>query len=63
MLDYRLLISHSITNKQLRTFFRISSNDTATRLLRKFQFPYTGTYKNRVYHLPENLLEHMKNYF
>lgn len=63
LLDYRLLISHSITNKQLRAFFRINSNDAATRLLRKFKFPYTGTYKNRVYHLPENLLEHMKNFF
>lgn len=63
MLDYRLLVSHCITNQQLRAFFKINSNDAATRLLRKYQFPYTGTYKDRVYHLPENLLEHMKKFY
>lgn len=63
LLDYRLLVSHNITNKQLRTFFGIHSSDTATRLLRKFQFPYTGTYRNRVYHLPENLLDHMERFY
>ncbi|WP_230593871.1 nuclease-related domain-containing protein [Lysinibacillus sphaericus] len=63
MLDYQLLVSHSITNQQLRKFFKIDSIDTATRLLQKFQFPYTGTYKNRVYHLPENLLDYMKRFF
>lgn len=63
LLDYRLLVSHSITNQQLRAFFHIHSSDTATRLLQKFQFPYTGTYRNRVYHLPENLLDHMKGFY
>lgn len=63
LLDYRLLVSHNITNQQLRAFFGIHSSDTATRLLRKFQFPYTGTYRNRVYHLPENLLDHMERFY
>lgn len=52
LLDYRLLVSHSITNQQLRAFFHIHSSDTATQLLRKFRFPYTGTCRNRIYHLP-----------
>lgn len=61
--DYRLLISRTITNQQLRAFFYIHSSDAATRLLRKFQFPYSGTYKNRVYHLPVNLVDYMKEFF
>lgn len=61
--DYRYLVGSTITNKQLREFFAIHSSDTANRLLRKFQFPYTGSYKNRVYQLPENLVDYMKPFF
>ncbi|MGE7672098.1 nuclease-related domain-containing protein [Lysinibacillus sp. NPDC094403] len=61
--DYRYLVRPTITNKQLREFFDIPSSDAANRLLRKFQFPYTGSYKNRVYQLPENLVEYMKPIF
>ncbi|WP_230875097.1 NERD domain-containing protein [Lysinibacillus cavernae] len=61
--DYRLLVGHTITNQQLRSFFHIRSSDAATRLLKKFKFSYTGAYKDRVYHLPENLLEYMKAFF
>jgi len=61
--DYQYLVRPTITNKQLREFFGIHSSDAANRLLRKFQFPYTGSYKNRVYRLPENLVEYMKPFF
>lgn len=61
--DYRYLVRPTITNKQLREFFNIHSRDAANRLLRKFQFPYTGSYKNRVYQLPENLVDYMKPFF
>ncbi|MDM5246415.1 nuclease-related domain-containing protein [Lysinibacillus sp. G4S2] len=61
--DYRYLVRPTITNKQLREFFNIHSSDAANRLLRKFQFPFSGSYKNRVYHLPENLVEYMKPFF
>ncbi len=61
--DYRNLVKPTITNKQLREFFDIPSSDAANRLLRKFQFPYTGSFKNRVYHLPENLVDYMKPFF
>ncbi|MFJ7736064.1 nuclease-related domain-containing protein [Lysinibacillus sp. NPDC097287] len=61
--DYRLLIGPTITNRQLRAFFGINSSDVATRLLKKFQFSSTGTYKNRVYFLPDNLLEYMKTFY
>lgn len=61
--DYQLLIGLTITKRQLRAFFGVHSSDAATRLLKKFYFPSTGTYKNRVFLLPENLLEHMKPFF
>jgi len=61
--DYRYLVRPTITNKQLREFFNIHSSDAANRLLKKFQFPFSGSYKNRVYHLPENLVEYMKPFF
>lgn len=61
--DYRYLVRPTITNKQLREFFNIHSSDAANRLLRKFQFPYIGSYKNRVYQLPENLVDYMKPFF
>ncbi|MFJ7734099.1 nuclease-related domain-containing protein [Lysinibacillus sp. NPDC097231] len=61
--DYRYLVRSTITNKQLREFFNIHSSDAANRLLRKFQFPYTGSFRNRVYHLPENLVEYMLPFF
>jgi len=61
--DYRYLVRPTITNKQLREFFNIPSSDVANRLLRKFQFPFTGSNKDRVYHLPENLIEYMKPFF
>ncbi|QQP13193.1 NERD domain-containing protein [Lysinibacillus agricola] len=61
--DYRYLVRSTITNKQLREFFNIHSSDAANRILKKFQFPFTGSYKNRVYHLPENLVEYMRPFF
>ncbi|MFJ5790535.1 nuclease-related domain-containing protein [Lysinibacillus sp. NPDC093197] len=61
--DYQLLVNRTITNSQLRKFFGIESSDAANRLLRKFNFPSIGTTKNRVYHLPENLTEYMKQFF
>lgn len=49
--DYKLLISPTITNKQLREFLHIASTSTATKLLVKLKLEYTGGNKNRKYYL------------
>ncbi|TCJ04725.1 nuclease-related domain-containing protein [Cytobacillus praedii] len=50
--DYRLLISKTITNSQLRDFLKIESAATATRILHSMNIPYSGINKGRVYQLP-----------
>ncbi|MED3573719.1 nuclease-related domain-containing protein [Cytobacillus praedii] len=49
--DYRLLISKTITNSQLRDFLNIESAATATRLLHSMKIPCSGVNKGRVYQL------------
>ncbi|WP_158737949.1 nuclease-related domain-containing protein [Alteribacillus sp. YIM 98480] len=49
--DYFLLISPAITNKQFRDFFHVSSVSTATKMLKGLSFDYSGTFKDRVYHI------------
>jgi RNase P subunit RPR2 len=49
--DYRLLISKTITNSQLRDFLQIESAATATRLLYSMKIPCSGMNKGRVYKL------------
>ena len=49
--DYALLIKPTITNRELRTFLHVESEYVATRLLNSLNVPYTGSTKDRVYHL------------
>lgn len=49
--DYYLLFGPEITNHQFREFLLLDSISIASKMLKKLNFPYTGTYKNRVYRL------------
>ena len=49
--DYALLIKPTITNRELRKFLHIESDSVALKILRSSHLPYTGSTKNRVYHL------------
>lgn len=51
LIDYCLLMGSTITNKQCRNFLQLSSSSIASKLLRSLNLPFTGEYKNRVYHL------------
>lgn len=55
--DYLLLISSSITNQQFREFTHLSSSNIAKKLLTALKLPYTGSYKDRTYHLSAELFE------
>src|SRR5690606_2918221 len=57
LLQYRTLISPSITNKQFREFMGIESITTASKLLKIANMPYTGSYKDRVYTIPEEIIK------
>ncbi|WP_134704645.1 nuclease-related domain-containing protein [Ammoniphilus sp. YIM 78166] len=46
--DYLLLFG-SITNEQCRRFLKLSSPDTAKRILTSLKLPYRGLYKDRTY--------------
>ncbi|HEY2422156.1 MAG TPA: nuclease-related domain-containing protein [Neobacillus sp.] len=50
--DYFLLISPSITNKELRQFLHIDSINIAQKILFSMNLPFTGRFKDRVYHQP-----------
>lgn len=50
--DYYLLIKPSITNAEFRHFLHIDSIHIAQKLLASMNLPYTGKYKDRVYHSP-----------
>ncbi|QCR31365.1 hypothetical protein [Lysinibacillus sp. SGAir0095] len=51
--DYRYLISEWITNRELREFLGIDSQFAAHRILKKLDWEYIGTYKNRKYKIPD----------
>lgn len=51
LMDYRLLIGQTITNKQLRDFLSIPSASVASKMLNSLQAESIGKYKNRVYYL------------
>lgn len=51
LMDYSLLKSRTITNRQCREFLRIPSISITSKLLTSLQLPYRGTYKDRTYHL------------
>ncbi len=56
LIDYRLLIGPTITNKQLRDFLKIPSISIASKLLHSLQTESIGKYKDRAYFLSlENL--------
>ena len=49
--DYALLIKPTITNRELREFLQLESASVAVKLLSRLNLPYTGSTKDRVYHL------------
>jgi hypothetical protein len=49
LIDYALLISTTITNKELRAFTNLISLSTAARMLSLMDLPSTGTTKDRRY--------------
>lgn len=50
--DYFLLIRPSITNAEFRQFLQIDSIHIDQKLLSSMNLPYTGKFKDRVYHSP-----------
>ena len=57
LVDYRLLIGETITNATFRSFFGIQEEYIAYYLLRKLKFDSTGTYRNRKYIIPLNVVD------
>ncbi|CAM3477509.1 nuclease-related domain-containing protein [Cytobacillus oceanisediminis] len=55
--DYFYLIDSSITNHQFRSFTYLSSSNIAKKLLTGMKLPYSGSFKNRTYHLSRELFE------
>ncbi|WP_181349599.1 nuclease-related domain-containing protein [Thalassobacillus sp. CUG 92003] len=51
LLDYRLLIGATISNKEAREFLLISSPSLSSRLLRGLNTSHSGGKKDRTYHL------------
>lgn len=56
LLDYSLLHSRTITNRQLRDFLQLDSPSTASKLLDKLPFQSSGKYKNRCYKMDVDYL-------
>lgn len=54
--DYRILLGKEITNRTFRDWTGITNRTTASKMLGHFNFPYTGTYRNRVYTIPQNYM-------
>ncbi|MGK7376560.1 nuclease-related domain-containing protein [Planococcus sp. 1R117A] len=51
--QYRYLIGPTISNREFRDFTGISSTTTASKLLKATNMPYKGSYKDRVYFIPD----------
>lgn len=51
--DYFLLVKPTITNAELCLFLHIDSPNVGYKILKSMNLPYSGTFKNRVYHQPE----------
>jgi hypothetical protein len=51
--QYRVLFAPTITNSEFREFTGITSISIASKLLKKSVMPYQGSFKNRVYMIPE----------
>lgn len=58
--DYALLIKPIITNREMRKFLQLESASAAARILSCLNLPYTGSTKDRVYHL--NLHDYVTNW-
>jgi hypothetical protein len=52
--DYFLLIKPTITNMEFRQFLHIHSIHIAQKLLAAMNLPYTGKFRDRVYHRPRD---------
>ncbi len=52
---YRHLVGSTITNKEFRDFTGIHSAATSTKLLKSAKMPYRGSFKDRVYVIPEHI--------
>lgn len=59
LIDYCLLVGPTISPLQLRNFLRLDSSSIASKLLRSLNLPFSGDYKNRVYHLSLEELQRM----
>ena len=57
LLQYKLLISETITNKEFRDFTGVVSVSTASKLLKMANMPYQGSYKDRKYLIPEQIIK------
>ncbi|MFJ7736255.1 nuclease-related domain-containing protein [Lysinibacillus sp. NPDC097287] len=53
MIDYRLLVSETITNKDFCAFFGVGSTNVAYKLLKHMKLVESGAKKNRTYRIPE----------
>jgi Nuclease-related domain len=58
LIDYALLISTTISNKECKDFLKLPSRSQAYHLLMSLNLPYTGMRKSRIYHL-EPLLKNI----
>ena len=60
LLQYRTLVKPTISNREFREFTGIHSITTASKLLKSANMPFVGSYKDRIYSIPE-LFEGMKS--
>lgn len=59
LMDYRLHVSHSISNRQFRQFTNLQSLSVATKSLQRVHLPTTGSYKDRKYLLEIDQLKRL----
>ncbi|MGJ7920743.1 nuclease-related domain-containing protein [Neobacillus sp. LXY-4] len=55
IVDYFLLISPSVSNKNLREFILVNSRHIVKKLLQSLNLPTSGSNKNRQYHRPKDV--------
>lgn len=53
LLDFRILHSEWITNKEVREYLGIQSRHAAKRIIKKFSYKHVGSNKGRKYLIPE----------
>ncbi|WP_033543274.1 nuclease-related domain-containing protein [Planococcus sp. CAU13] len=57
LLQYRVLVSQTISNKEFREFTGIESTTTASKLLKMANMPFEGSYKDRIYQIPHEIIQ------